>query len=290
MSRLRFFATMAKDLARPVLPAPRHPHPGTWRPEAVTAAWLGHATVLVNFLGVTILTDPVLFTRCGIGIGPFVIGPKRHVACALEPEELPPIDLVLLSHAHMDHIDLRSLRRLSRDAVVVTARDTADIFRNIPFREVVELDWNQTREIKTPRGSVTVTAFKVRHWGARMRHDDHRQYNAYVVERGGRRICHLGDTARTDARALGSRGPIDLLFAPIGAYNPWINSHSTPEEAVAMANEARARYIIPIHHRTFKLSWEPMEEPMARFRAALQAEPWRIALAEIGETFVLPDS
>jgi len=223
-----------------------------------------------------------------IGFGPFVIGPKRYVAGALRPEELPPIDLVLLSHAHMDHIDLRSLRHLSRDAVVVTAQGTADIFGRIRFREVVELDWNQTREIHTAHGNVTVTAFRLRHWGARMQRDDHRRYNAYVLERGGKRICHMGDTARMDARILGSRGPIDLLFAPIGAYHPWVNSHTNPEETVAMADEARAHYILPIHHRTFKLSWEPMEEPIARFRAALRAAPSRIALTEVGETFILP--
>ena len=279
---------MARDLWRPVRAAPHRPRPETWRAEDVTAAWLGHATVLVNFLGVTILTDPALFTRCGIGFGPFLLGPKRYVACALRPEELPPIDIVLLSHAHMDHLDLRSLRHLSPEAVVVTASATADIFRRIPFREVVELDWNQTREIHTARGSVTVAAFRLRHWGARMQRDDHRHYNAYVLERGEKRLCHMGDTARTDARSLGSRGPIDLLFAPIGAYYPWVNSHSSPEQTVAMADEARARTILPIHHQTFKLSWEPMQEPIARFRAALQAEPSRIALTEIGETFILP--
>ncbi len=279
---------MARDVARPVLPAPHHPRPETWDAARVTAAWLGHATVLVNFFGVTILTDPALFTRCGIGAGPFVLGPKRYVAPALRPKGLPPIDLILLSHAHMDHLDLRSLRHLSRDAVVVTAKATVDIFRHIRFREVVELDWDETRDIETAHGSVTLSAFRLRHWGARLQHDDYRHYNAYLMERGGKRLCHMGDTALTDARPLGSRGPVDLLFAPIGAYNPWVNSHASPEEAVAMANEARAKYIVPIHHQTFKLSYEPMDEPIARFRAALQSAPARIALTEIGQTFTLP--
>ena len=286
--RLRFLRMMVSDMTRSVPPAPHHPEPGAWSADHVTAAWLGHATVLVNFFGVTVLTDPTLFPRCGIRIGPLTIGPKRYVACALKPRELPPIDLVLLSHAHMDHMDLRSLRALSRGAVVVTARATADIFRRIRFREVIELDWNETRQVETPRGSVTVSAFPLRHWGARLQYDDFRSYNAYVIERGGKRLCHMGDTARTDASALGSRGPIDLIFAPIGAYHPWIRAHCTPEEALAMAAEARAHYIMPIHHQTFKLSWEPMEEPIARFLSAIQDHPERIALKEIGETFILP--
>jgi L-ascorbate metabolism protein UlaG (beta-lactamase superfamily) len=279
---------MVSDLARSVPPAPHHPEPGAWDANRVTAAWLGHATVLVNFFGVTVLTDPTLFLRCGIHLGPFTLGPKRYVACALQPRELPPIDIVLLSHAHMDHLDIPSLRSLPRDAVVVTARATADIFRRVRFREVIELDWHETRQVETPRGSVTVSAFPLRHWGARLQHDDFRSYNAYVMERGGKRLCHMGDTARTDASGLGSRGAIDLIFAPIGAYNPWIRAHCTPEEALAMADEAHAHSIMPIHHQTFKLSWEPMEEPIARFLTAIQGQPERLALQEIGETFTLP--
>ena len=86
----------------------------------------------------------------------------------------------------------------------------------------------------------------------------------------------------------GSRGPIDLMMVPIGAYHPWIANHCTPEEAVEMADEAHARFVMPIHHETFKLSWEPLDEPISRFRAELAHAPERIALTEIGQTFVLP--
>ena len=215
------------------------------------------------------------------------IGPKRYVECALSANELQEIDLILLSHAHMDHLDLRSLQALPRTAVVVTARDTSDIFRALRFREVVELDWNESREIATSRGSVAISAFQLRHWGARMRNDDFRRYNAYVIERGGYRLCHMGDTANMDASILATRGPIDLIYAPIGAYNPWVRSHCSPEEAVAMSNQANARYILPIHHQTFKLSAEPMGEPISRFKEALKDSLQRIALTMIGQTFRL---
>jgi len=288
MSRLRLIKTMLEDSRRAVSAAPHRPQPATWSDDGVTAAWLGHATVLTNFFGVNILTDPVFFERCGIRLPPLTLGPKRYVAAALRPDELPRIDLVLLSHAHFDHLDLRSLRRLTRDAVVVTARYTADIFRRIRFREVIEIDWDESRDVETARGRVAVAAFQLRHWGARMQFDDYRRYNAYVFERGGKRLGYFGDTARTPAHHLGSRGPIDLAFVPIGAYKPWIRAHCTPEEAVAMANEAGAHHLLPLHHQTFKLSWEAMGEPIERFTGALRDTPERVALTEIGQTFVLP--
>jgi L-ascorbate metabolism protein UlaG (beta-lactamase superfamily) len=288
MSRLRFLRHIAGGYTRRIQPAPQHPNPARWSPERVTAAWLGHATVLIDFFGVKILTDPVFFGRIGMRLGPITFGPKRYVACAMRPAELPPIDVLLLSHAHMDHLDLRSLRKLRRDCTVITAAHTSDLIERFKFRTVRELAWNNECRIETPAGDVTIAAFQLRHWGARTQWDIHRKYNAYVIERGGRRLCFCGDTARTDGRPVGSRGPIDLIMAPISAYNPWIANHCTPEEAVEMADEAGARFIMPIHHETFKLSWEPMDEPIRRFRAALAEKRERIALTEIGATFVLP--
>ena len=117
----------------------------------------------------------------------------------------------------------------------------------------------------------------------------YRGYNGYVLERHNRRIIFSGDTALTDSFAeLRGFGPIDLAIMPIGAYNPWIHSHCTPEQAVQMANEAGAHFIIPVHHQTFRFSVEDFREPIERFHAALHKTPERIALREIGEIFVLP--
>jgi L-ascorbate metabolism protein UlaG (beta-lactamase superfamily) len=187
----------------------------------------------------------------------------------------------------MDHLDMGTLRRLHHDAIVVTASSTADLLAPLRFRDVVEIGWGESRRIGSARGSVSIEAFKVRHWGARMRTDVHRGFNGYVVERRGRRICIAGDTARTSFAAVGRR-PTDVMVVPIGAYNPWIASHCNPEEAVEMADQARARFVVPVHHQTFRLSWEPMDEPIQRFRRALPSS--RLALSAIGETFVLPDT
>ncbi len=253
----------------------------------MTAAWLGHATVLINFFGLTILTDPVLFSRCGIRLPGLTIGPKRLTSPALRVRELPPIDLVLLSHAHFDHLDLRTLHALPKNSDLITPPNTSDLLRFTFFRNKRELRWDESLELQ----DLKVTAFQVKHWGARLRtkRDERRGYNGYLLERNNRRIIFSGDTAMTDSfAALRTRKPFDLAIMPIGAYDPWIRSHATPEQAVAMANAAGAEHVMGVHHQTFRLSFEPFREPIERFQAALNGSPERIALREIGETFHLP--
>lgn len=289
---LRLFSHLVAGFFRPILPAPHRPRPETWRESAITGAWLGHATVLLGFFGLNVLVDPVLGARVGLRAGPLTLGPKRYVRPALKVRELPRIDLVLLTHAHMDHLDWWTLRRVAsrgRDGIpVVTARATADLLIGMPFAKIDELGWGDVLTVRTARGEIRVEAFRPNHWGARMRHDTHRGYNGYLLERNDCRICIAGDTALTDFSDLGRRGGIELMVVPIGAYNPWITSHCTPEQAVAMAEQARAKLVLPVHHRTFRLSVEPMHEPLERFRQALAHDPGRIAATEIGETFELP--
>ena len=274
---------------RAIAPASAEPKPWKWSETQVTLAWIGHSTVLINFFGVTILTDPVLFPRIGIRLPGVTIGPKRLTAPALRFDALPQIDLILLSHAHFDHLDLRTLRCFDEATRVITARATSDLLRRTRFREITELDWSETKILSTTAGKVAVTAFRVKHWGARTQRDTHRSYNGYLIERNGRRIIFAGDTAMTeDFAKLRRHGAIDIAIMSIGAYNPWIKSHCTPEQAVQMANAAGARFIVPVHHQTFRLCFEPFCEPIERFETALTKTPERIALREIGETFVLP--
>jgi L-ascorbate metabolism protein UlaG (beta-lactamase superfamily) len=278
---------------RPITPAFAKPEPAKWSDTRVTLAWLGHATVLINFFGIKILTDPVLFPRIGIRLPGFTVGPKRLTAPALQFHELPRIDLILLSHAHFDHFDLRTLHRFDENTRVITAPNTADLLRWTSLRDITELGWGETKVLDTcglTTGNIVISAFEVKHWGARKQRDDYRGYNGYVIEsrsRGRRRILFGGDTAVTDSFAK-LRPPIDLAIMSIGAYDPWIHSHCTPEQAVEMATDAGAQFIMPVHHQTFRLSFEPLLEPIERFQAALRNTPQRIALREIGETFVVP--
>ena len=277
---------------RPIAPAFARPEPSKWRDTHVTLAWLGHSTVLINFFGVTILTDPVLYPRVGIRLPGITIGPKRLTAPALQFDELPQIDLILLSHAHFDHLDLRTLDCFDEATRVITARATSDLLKRTRFSKITELGWGESKTLSAAAGDMVITAFPVKHWGARTQRDAHRGYNGYLIEsrnRGRPRIVFAGDTAMTESFAVLRRhGPIDVAIVPISAYNPWIQSHSTPEQAVQMANAAGARFIVPVHHQTFRLSLEPFREPIERFEASLSRTPERIALREIGETFVLP--
>lgn len=261
------------------------PVPHTWTDNGITLAWLGHATVLINFYGLRILTDPVLFPRIGIGAWITSIGPRRLVSCALQPAGLPDIDLVLVSHAHFDHLDTRSLAALPGRPVAVMATRTSDLVPRRRYSQVIELGWNQHARINTKRGDIDVTAIEVKHWGARLGRDTYRGYNGYVLAREGRSLLFGGDTAHTPLFAAHRRhGPFAAAIMPIGAYDPWIRNHCTPEQAVAMATAAGSGLFVPIHHQSFRLSNEPFLEPIERAEAALAAEPERLALRHIGET------
>lgn len=251
---------------------------------------MGHATVLINFYGIRILTDPTFGDRVGVSLGLGTAGPKRFVAPALRLKDLPPIDLVLLSHAHMDHMDLPSLRAFAGKTAIVAARNTTDLLGNIAAKPPTELGWGDDFTLRTVRGELRAEALEVNHWGKRWPNEAvARGYNGYILRREGRALLIGGDTANTPLFGeLRSRGPFDAAIMPIGAYDPWIRSHCTPEQAVDMANAAGARFVVPVHHQTFRLSDEPMNEPIERIQEALQGESERLALKQIGETFVCP--
>lgn len=284
----RFLRQRFEEIGQDIPSAPHKPAPSSWSDNAVTLAWLGHATVLINFYGLRILTDPALYSRIGVDLGIGTLGPLRLTQCALSPAELPEIDLVLVSHAHFDHLDTPSLGSIRGKPAAVMAADTSDLLPRRRYSSVRELRWNEAATVKTPRGDVLVRALEVKHWGARIRRDTWRGYTGWVVEREGRRILIGGDTAVTSAFESHRRyGPFDAAVMPIGAYNPWIYNHCTPEQAVMMADSANARLIVPVHHQSFRLSNEPFMEPIERIQEALAKEHDRLALRGIGETIVI---
>jgi L-ascorbate metabolism protein UlaG (beta-lactamase superfamily) len=284
----RFLRERLAEWGRPVPSAPHQPAPAQWSDNGITIAWLGHATALINFYGVRIITDPVLFSRIGVDLGVGSLGPLRLVQCALTPDELPELDLVLVSHAHFDHLDTPSLAAVRGKPAAVMAWETSDLLPRQFYASVEELRWDESTRVATPRGEVLVRAIEVKHWGARVQRDTHRGYAGFVLEREGRRLLIGGDTASTDAfRAHRRYGPYEAAIMPIGAYDPWIRNHCTPEQAVTMADAAGARLFVPVHHQSFQLSREPIHEPIERAQAALSAEHGRLAIREIGQTSVV---
>jgi L-ascorbate metabolism protein UlaG (beta-lactamase superfamily) len=266
-----------------IAPAPQRPNPQSWSDETLTAAWLGHATVLLNFYGSWILTDPALERRIGIGRGLAKMGPRRLVQPALRVRELPPIDLIVLSHAHMDHTDMGTLRLLPTGIPVVVQSGNTDLVRR--FDQVHELAWGQGIVLN----GVHIEATEASHWGARMVTDRHRGYGGYLLQKNGASVLFAGDTAYTDALThLKDRGTIDLAILPIGAYDPWIANHASPEQAWLMFRRLAAEHVLPVHHSTFRLSREPVDEPIRRFLAVAGEERWRVVAAEIGATWSLP--
>jgi L-ascorbate metabolism protein UlaG (beta-lactamase superfamily) len=262
-------------------PAPKSPDFSRWQEKELAAAWIGHATLLLRIGGMTVLTDPVFSTRVGIGLGLMTGGPRRLVAPAVSIRQLPPIDLVLISHAHFDHLDRPSLAKLPKKTPVVTAYRTRDLISDLGFRRVTELQWGQCAAI----GPLAVSACPANHWGARTFYDNFRGFNAYVLEAQGRRILYGGDTAYHER--FKDIGKVDLAVLGIGAYNPWIHSHANPEQAWEMADHVRADFVAPMHHRTFRLSQEPLGEPMERILTAAGRDEHRVVVREIGDQWAM---
>ena len=157
---------------------------------------------------------------------------------------------------------------------------TSDLFRADRYKETRELGWEERTRVGPPPSK----AFRVNHWGARMRSDTYRGYNAYTIEAGRYRILFGGDTAATaHFEQCAQSKPFDLAIMPIGTYDPWVRYHCTPEQAWQMGSDARAEFFFPVHHQTFQLSREPMQEPIERFYNAAGNQPDRVAISRIGD-------
>jgi L-ascorbate metabolism protein UlaG (beta-lactamase superfamily) len=254
-----------------------------------TVTWVGHATLLVQIDGLNVLTDPQWSPRAS----PVAFaGPRRVTPPGLRFEELPPIDVVLISHDHYDHLDVATVKRLAathRPRFLVPLGLKA-WFADLGIAEVEELDWWESRS----RGGVVLTAVPAQHWSARTWWDTNRRlWSGWVVAGRDRRLYFAGDTGYWAPlfREIGRRlGPFDLAAVPIGAYLPpamMRMSHTTPEEALDVSADVGAARMLGIHWGTFDLADEPMEEPAERLRAAGARRglgPDRVWLFRPGET------
>lgn len=224
----------------------------------VGVTWIGHASFLIQAQGMNLLVDPNWSKWLK------VIKRLKHPGVSLH--DLPSIDLVLVTHAHFDHLDRRTLREVAEDQPVVVPFEVGNLVHDLGFKSVHELHYWETFEHKSAKISLT----PCHHWGARMLHDSHRGFGGYVIEAGGRCIFHCGDTAYFDGfKEIGERFDIDLALLPIGAYDPPSGRevHMNPEEAVKAFIDLKAKKLIPMHFGTFRLSYEPVHEPPVRLVA-----------------------
>jgi len=254
-----------------------------------TVTWVGHATLLVQMDHVTFLTDPIWAERAS----PLSwVGPPRFVAPGIALDALPPIDFVVISHDHYDHLDLDTLVALAQRSPTtrfLVPLGNGALLREAGIENVAELDWGDVARVK----GVAVHCLPSQHWSRRGVGDmRERLWAAWAVVGAERRIYFSGDAgySRDFADAGAALGPFDLAAVPIGAYRPeammrpW---HLDPEEAVRAGLDLRARKLVPIHFGTFDLSDEPLDEPPKRFAAAASAAgfaPPDARALRVGET------
>ncbi len=253
--------------------------------------FIGHSSFFIQIGGRNIVVDP--------NFAQWIFLLKRLRRPGVAIRELPPIHNVLVTHAHFDHLHRRSLRtiaRLSRkhgDAApeIVVPRHVSDLVADLGFSRVTELEWWQERR----SGPVSITSTPANHWGARMLRDFHRGFCGYVLRSGsGYSVYHAGDTAYFRGfHEIGERLAPQVALLPIGAYSPesFRNVHTSPEDAVQGFIDLNAQRLIPMHYGTFRLSHEPMEEPVPRLLAAASAAGIRdrVLVLEEGRTEIFTE-
>lgn len=262
------------------------------RHSVPTVTWIGHATLLFQLDHISILTDPIWSERASpVEFG----GPPRLVAPGIAARDLPPIDAVVISHNHYDHLDLPSLIMLSeRDAATrfLVPLGNAELLRENGIENIIELDWGETASV----GSVTIHCLPAQHWSQRGIGDRNRAlWSSWALIGTEQRLYFAGDTGYFEGfAAIGTAlGPFDIAAIPIGAYLPEAMmhmAHVNPEQAFQAGVDVRAKRMLGVHWGTFDLSDEPLDEPPERFlRAAEQGgrkgDAW---IFDVGETRALP--
>ena len=233
-------------------------------------AWIGHATFLIKLGETTIITDPVFEKN----MGPLIFGPKRFVDPAINLDELPKVDLFLLTHNHYDHLSTRTIQRFPhKKAKVLAPLKLGKYFTRNGYRDVSEMDWYDEIEIN----ELKVTLVPAVHWSKRSLWDTNKTlWGSFLIEYQGKKILFACDTGYGNIyKDLGKEyGPIDLTLINIGAYNFYPMApvkdksiyHTNPEEALQIGRDLNSKKMIGMHWGTVVLSLEPILEPAKRFK------------------------
>lgn len=224
--------------------------------------WLGHSTLLMKVRNKMFITDPVLWN-----INSFI---KRKTSLPIDPEKLPVIDYVLISHGHYDHLDTRSVRFLKEryDPFFVSGPGYEKYFKKIGTSKHIILDWWEEHITE----NIEITSLPVQHWSKRSLFDtDKMLWCSFLIQDGMTKYYWVGDSGYYEGyKEIGEKfGPIDILFIPIGAYEPrWFMKtfHVNPEEAIQIAKDIRAKHFVPIHWGTFDLTDEPLWLPVRHLK------------------------
>jgi L-ascorbate metabolism protein UlaG (beta-lactamase superfamily) len=250
--RTFFMEMVVKALLTPRTGTHKSPTFPKLKTGEVAITWIGHASFLIQFNDLNVLVDP--------NFANWLFLLKRLKRTGLKIVDLPPIDAVLLTHAHYDHFHKPSLRKLPSPGVGIMPWGVGPLARGLGFGRIVELQWWET----FAHGEWKVTFTPSSHWGARTLHDHHRGYGGFVLEHQGRTIYHAGDSAYFDGfKEIGERLRPEIALLPIGAYFPdsFRKVHMGPDEATKVFRDLRAKWFVPMHYGSFKLSFEDMEEP-----------------------------
>jgi len=252
----------------------------------ISITWLGHAAFLIKLGGQNILTDPFLSKTAG----PFGIGPNRYTPAGIKISNLPGINSILISHNHYDHLDTKTLLKIKnkRKITVICPLKLNKIIYSLGYKNVVELDWYQSKKIL----NFEITALPAYHWSRRLNQKyNSTLWNGYLINYATKKIYFTGDTAfGTMFTEIGSNyGPFDLTIVPIGAYEPrnmMRASHCTPEEAVEIASMVGSKNILSMHWGTIRLSAEDPWEPPIRFKkfakskGYLNHQIWKLSIGQ----------
>jgi L-ascorbate metabolism protein UlaG (beta-lactamase superfamily) len=230
-------------------------------PDDICLTWIGHSSFLIQWRGLNIVVDPIWSLWLKIV--------KRIRRPGFPLKHLPAIDLVLVTHAHFDHLDRRTLRRIAAWQPIVVPHGVGNLVHDLGFNRVHELEPWEFLSIK----DVQITLTPCHHWGARVLHDSHRGFGGFHIKLGPRTIFHCGDSAYFSGFSeIGERLRTEIALMPIGAYDAPSRRevHMNPEQAVKAFAELRADIMIPMHYGSFRLSFEPPEEPLRRLKAEVR--------------------